>query len=403
MPKYFGGYHVYWSPYNESVRYHLLPQEYNLIFLFHATPTGSGRVVYNSPGGNSTADVQRARQQGRKVLVSCGGAGAGFGLDSRQDSLNFIASIQKIYNDLGGIDGIDWNNFEANQLPTTQEMIFASLELKRLYPGFLITSPCAPWRAADLQWALDMNAAGALSFAGPQWYDGPGLNTNESVMSQLAGWVNAVGQEKCMVGFGIRNGGYYWTAQQANTCLRNVLARWPNIGGIYTWEINWDIANGSTFRTLAPTLGSSQAPQQAPQQAPVQPAQAPRADSNFVFHQGKDSWDGVTQDNQLVGLSVEEMKSRCLADPSCVGFNTNGYVKLVLVDPLLNEPSFSGADQGLYVKVSRPQQVPAQPIQASQQAPIQVASSGSSQGPRGMTGTAVVNGMTVNFSATFQY
>jgi len=386
----------------------------NTIYLFHATPAGNGNLNFQMFGGTFLQDARTFVASGRRLILTVGGANAGFGLHNRQESNNFIASFRRINESLGNVlSGLDWNNFEAGQLPTTEEMIFVSRTLREIYgANFRISTPPAPWRAADLDLGVAMKNAGVLAnggYFGPQYYDGPGLDTEGAVMSNTERWVNAMGQESVVVGFGVANAGNYWSGAEAAQCLRNVLARWPNIRGIYNWEANYDNANGNPFcRQVATVLGAqslSQAPVQ-PDQAPVAPTQAPRADPNFVFHQGRDSWDGVSQDTQLTGLSVEEMKVRCLADPNCVGFNTNGYVKLALVEPLLNEQSFSGADQGLYVKVSRPS-APAPPVQAppapTPVAPVHTPASTTSQGPRSMTGTAVINGMNVNFSATFQY
>jgi len=99
------------------------------------------------------------------------------------------------------------------------------------------------------------------------------------------------------------------------------------VSGSFTFH--WDTANPEAVLTalnLSPSV-------------PVPP--------KWVFYQGRDSWDGVSQDPQVVG-SVDELKAHAIS-VGAVGFNTNGYVKNTLVQPFLYEPTFSGADQGLWV------------------------------------------------------
>jgi chitinase len=229
-----------------------------MIILFVAVPTGNGNISFDMLGGTFIQDCKTFRAQGRKLTLSVGGSTGPFGLNSRQESDNFITSFSKIYDKLGGLDGLDWNNFEGSQTPTTSEMIYVSQQLKSKYgQSFTISCPPAPWRQIDKDFAVAMKNAGVLDFAAPQFYDGSGLNTQSGVMNHLASWVPLLGQEKVVVGFGVSNAANYWSAQSAADCLRSVLQKYPNIGGIFDWEVNYDNANGNPFSSqVAPILGT---------------------------------------------------------------------------------------------------------------------------------------------------
>ena len=235
--------------------------EYNLLYLFAARHQGSGRISYIPPSGyprNYYNDVQAARAQGRKVILSVGGQNSGFNLNSRSESNNFINSFVSIYNTVGGLDGLDWNNYESNVIPSTNEMIYVSRELKRRYgSGFLITTPPAAWRQADKDHCRAMVNAGALDYAAPQWYDSDHRKQElPTFMRQVGEWVNLVGQENLVIGLGVREGVYaYWTPSQAREAMQQVLANYPRIRGAFQWEAEWDADHGYGFANqVAPLL-----------------------------------------------------------------------------------------------------------------------------------------------------
>ena len=92
----------------------------------------------------------------------------------RTTSKTFVSSVQALYTQLGGFDGIDWDSFEG-ATPDTTEIIWMSQQLKSIYPGFMITVPPAPWNDVDMTFCSEMASADALDYCAPQYYDGPGL------------------------------------------------------------------------------------------------------------------------------------------------------------------------------------------------------------------------------------
>jgi hypothetical protein len=255
--KIVAGYYPNWTP--SPVRIKDVNPNYNLIYLFAAKPDGgapgtTGAVSWTMPGdgrgaaSNFNADLRYARAtQGRKIILSVGGAGAGMSFPNRSKSQTFVNSIASIYNRLGGFDGIDWNTFEGSQAPDTGEMIWASLELKRLYPGFIITAPPAPWNGVDKTFCRAMADAGALDYAAPQYYDGPGLATQSYIVGSVNEWAALLGPSKVVVGFGIWDQPNYMSIGAAVATWNQVEANLPNLRGAFDWTIHTDEAQGWPF------------------------------------------------------------------------------------------------------------------------------------------------------------
>lgn len=261
-----GGYYVNWTP--APLRLRDLPLNYNLVYLFHAVPVGgppgtTGAVTYSPPGDGRGAathlneDIAYARTvQKRKVMLSVGGAQNGMSFPTRAKSQTFVDSIVSIYNQLGGFDGMDWNTFEGSQAPDTGEMVWISKELKRLYPGFIISAPPAPWNSIDKTFCKDMLTAGALDYCAPQYYDGPGLAVPDYLVGNVQEWVNLLGPTHVVVGFGINTSlPNYMTQAQAIESWNRVEAANPTIRGGFDWETGSDETQGWPFANgVAPLI-----------------------------------------------------------------------------------------------------------------------------------------------------
>lgn len=253
-----GGYWPNWIP--SAIRLRDVNTNYNLIYLFHAQPVGgppgtTGEIYFNPPGDQRGAathfkeDILYARkEQHRKIILSVGGAGNGMSFPNRAKSQTFVNSVVALYGKYGGFDGLDWNTFEADQEPDTNEMIWISQELKRRYPGFLITAPPAPWNSRDKAFCQAMVAAGAMDYAAPQYYDGPHLAEQAYVVNSTNEWVSLLGAEHVVVGFGVNPGQpNYMTIDQAVATWDAVKKAHPNIRGAFDWAINTDEAQGWVF------------------------------------------------------------------------------------------------------------------------------------------------------------
>lgn len=255
--KIIAGYYPNWKPSPPRIRD--LNPNYNLIYLFAAQSVGgspgtTGKVFWTPPGNgrgaatNLKADIQYARSiQGRKIILSVGGAGNSMSFPNRAKSQNFVDSIVAVATQLGGVDGLDWDTFEGDQAPDTNEMIWISLELKGMFPGFIISAAPAPWKSLDVDFCQAMIRAGALDYAAPQYYDGPGLADPSYVVSNIMGWVSLLGADHVVVGFGIDKLPNHMSQAQAVSTWDQVKANHPSIRGAFDWEIGTDEAQGWPF------------------------------------------------------------------------------------------------------------------------------------------------------------
>jgi chitinase len=261
-PSVVGGYYPNWTP--SPPRLVDIDPRYDLIYLFAATPVGgspgSGVVAFTPPGdglGAAThlvADLAAVRGQGRKVILSVGGAGEDMSFPDRATSEAFVASIAALHAQLGGFDGLDWDTYERTDMPDTAEMIWISQQLERRYPGFLITTPPAAWSAVDRTFCAEMLAAGALDYAAPQYYDGPGVATEAFVGSNIDTWVDLLGADHVVVGLGVAAATNFMTIDQAVATWRAVSSAHPDLRGAYDWQIDVDASMGWPFATQVGSL-----------------------------------------------------------------------------------------------------------------------------------------------------
>jgi hypothetical protein len=256
--KIVAGYYPNWFP--SPVRIRDIHPRYTLVYLFHAQPVGgppgtTGAVYFNPPGNgrgaatNWNADIQYARTvQGRRIILTVGGAGNGMSFPTRTKSQTFVDSIVALYNQWGGFDGLDWNTFEADQAPDLVEMQWISQTLKQRWPGFSISAPPAPWSQRDKDFCRAMVQAGAMDYAAPQYYDGPGLDVPSYVVGSVNEWVTLLGgANRVVVGFGIDSAVNYMTIAEAVDTMNQVRAQHPTIRGAFDWQIHNDEAQGWVF------------------------------------------------------------------------------------------------------------------------------------------------------------
>jgi chitinase len=254
-PRIVAGYYPNFTPSPPRIRD--VDPRYNLIYLFAATPVGgppgNGTIEWRPPGdalGAAThlvADMAYARHaQGRKIILSVGGARNNMSFPDRATSQAFIRSIEALYSELGGFDGIDWDTFEGST-PDTTEVIWMSRELRSVYPGFMITAPPAPESSEDMELCLEMAIAGVLDYCAPQYYGAPGLAEPSYVASNVANWVAVLGSSKVVVGLGVSaHDPSYATIAQAVAAWKAVETGTP-VRGAFDWQLDEDYGTGWLF------------------------------------------------------------------------------------------------------------------------------------------------------------
>lgn len=228
-----------------------LPTEFNVVYIFHCKFNSNGSARYEHITDTTAAEVQAARTAGQKLILTLGGGqGNHFIYTDRTQTQALVTSLKTIIADLGGVDGIDWNNYEGSTLTTdnratfADELIWASQELRKpapegYGPNFIITSPSSPNEPNDQYVMQRMNDAGALTYAAPQYYDWTGFADPGFIKTRTDTWVNTVMRgdaTKVVVGF---PADYSRNSPTTADCIRewdNIKAAHPNIRGCFGWS-----------------------------------------------------------------------------------------------------------------------------------------------------------------------
>lgn len=261
--KILGCYYTTW----DTGRYKItdVPAEFNVIYLFHAKPQGTpingshnnvgdGAFYFEHYAEVSADQVQACRRRGQKVMLTVGGAHAGYAWDNRSKSSRFVDSFRLMYDRLGGFDGIDFNNFEATVLNSgniaavTAEMVWISQQLKGLYgANFAVTSPPQPNDPLQQALMIGLQRAGVLTYAGSQYYDWSGFSAPGYIKNAADKWVSMIGDARNVaIGFSAN----YANGPALQDCIREweaIKAAHPNIRGMFCWSAQTNLAGGSTW------------------------------------------------------------------------------------------------------------------------------------------------------------
>ena len=188
-----GLYWTYWTP--GLARLTTYDRKYTAVYLFHAEndgnlgavrlmrPTNIPETVYND-------DIQTLRARGQRVLLTLGGAQATVNINSQASADLCYDTLVPIIDRIGGLDGLDLNNFESGSASSTPAwMAHLCKRLATKYgPGFTFTIPASvanrdpggrAW--ADRQIAAALEAEGLLGMVAPQFYDGSNNATSATV------------------------------------------------------------------------------------------------------------------------------------------------------------------------------------------------------------------------------
>ena len=274
----------YFEAYNPQYNITATPLRYGLIFLFNAQPWAPG-VTGNlrdniGDGTFSLRDagqaqinpdsIQTVRARGQKVVVSFGGANAGYNFDTRAKSNNFIASVKAILAALQtpangaawGADGIDLNMYEAfvrdlsksNPGATVNfvsEVTYICQQLRAYYgANFIITTPPVPdafrtpnFAPLDAPLAKSLSDNNLLSVVSPQYY---GIPNFKSYHDQ---WVTLLSNRQQQVGMGLsilRAAGEP-TFAECKAEVSAILTQYPNTRMVYGWTVQDDLNGGGAW------------------------------------------------------------------------------------------------------------------------------------------------------------
>jgi chitinase len=242
-----------------------IPTDFNVIYIFHAKPNaspvngswnnvGDGSFKFEYYDDVSAQMVQACRARGQRVILTVGGAQAGYAWDNRTKSQNFVDSFQVMYDKLGGVDGVDFNNFEGsivtadNVGTVTGEMVWISRQLKaRFGDNFAITSPPQPNDPVQQQLMKGLLDAGVLTYAAPQYYDWSGFNEPGYIKGRTDTWVSLLGNAS-NVAVGLSAS--YSNGPSLDDCIREwdaVKATHPGIRGMFCWCAQTNLSGGNSW------------------------------------------------------------------------------------------------------------------------------------------------------------
>jgi chitinase len=263
MPsKVLGCYYTAWD--TGSFKITDIPTEFNVIYLFQCKPNGSAvNGSWNNVGDGSfkfeyfnditSAMVQTCRARGQKVILTVGGAGAGYAWDSRTKSTNFVASFKAIADQLGGVDGIDFNNYEAgivtssNLAAVSAEMVWISQQLKAAYgDNFAVTSPPQPNDTLQQSLMAALKNAGVLTYCAPQFYDWNGFNAVGYIKNATDTWVSQLGAGSVAIGMSAN----YSNGPSLDDCARewaSIKASHADIRGMFCWSAQTNLQGGNAW------------------------------------------------------------------------------------------------------------------------------------------------------------
>ena len=113
-----------------------------------------------------------------------------------------------------------------------------------------------------------MLAVGAMDYAAPQYYDGPGLSDPNYIVSNVTSWIKDVAggdASKIVVGFGMESLANYSTIDQIKDAWNRIKVAYPTIRGAFLWQHKTDSDRGWAFANqLIPLIGTTTTPPVVP-------------------------------------------------------------------------------------------------------------------------------------------
>ena len=253
---------TYFTLWGGGSRITSVPTTYNQIYLFHAVPSGNGAFRFDYSNAVTKAEIKTCQDRGQRVVLTVGGANAGFNFQTRAQAQAFVNSFKVMYDQLGGVDGCDFNNFEARIGSSPTEMTWIAQQLKAAYgPDFSISAPPAPgagWAPMDRTLTAAMAKAGVMDYAGPQFYDSSDLTQESTIVNLIDEWVANMGSaEKVVVGLS-SNYGAGPTLATCQSAWKKIVAKHPKIRGVFAWSAQDDAGGGYNWgKTMGPLVGAT--------------------------------------------------------------------------------------------------------------------------------------------------
>jgi len=275
-------YEAYYAYQTAQPRLTDVPLSFNVIYLFHCKFNADGSAHFDNLGPNevTAGQIQTCRSRGQYVILTLGGAGNAATYLTRSRSTALVNSLNPIISAMGGVDGIDFNNYEGLTIQNltvierslmAQEMIWISQQMKATYgTAFAITTPPAPNYTVHMELVGRLHSASVLTYCAPQYYDWSGFKADGFISGHNGGtnrnleWVNLVGANRVVIGL---SANYDFTnSLTLAECTREwdfLISQHPNQRGMYAWNAKTNLSStpaegnnlwGSTMRARLDSL-----------------------------------------------------------------------------------------------------------------------------------------------------
>src|SRR5579883_2555154 len=288
----------YWQDFTNGatpLRLSAVNSNYTLIAVAfsNADPTTPGAVTFSIDSGLSSAlggyttanfisDINTLHSQGKKVIISVGGANGTISVSDATSATNFANSVYGLMQQYG-FDGVDIdleNGINVTYMTSALQQLSAKA-------GSSLIITLAP-QTIDMQstgsgyFQLALNIKSILTIVNMQYYNsGTMLGCDGNVYAE--GTENFITALACIqlqgglrpdqVGIGfpasgsaagggvvdpsVVNAALYCLATGNNCGTFKPPTTWPGIRGAMTWSINWDASNGNNFSgTVRPHLNT---------------------------------------------------------------------------------------------------------------------------------------------------
>ncbi|AEG94420.1 phage tail fiber protein [Ramlibacter tataouinensis] len=263
-------------------------QQYNLLYLHNARFGTDGSVNFPFLDTVTPAEIQRCRQRGQKVMLTLGGGGNNFVYQTRAQSQAAVNSLKTLIDGMGGLDGLNFYNFEFGALTDSNytaffnECRYIADQLRATYGrDFWITAPAQTDEALQRRFCKEMMAAGAMQFCSSQHRDSDSWRDVDRIFNTVDAWIIEVcagDASKTVVGFGADyfspytgTGGLGGPDNEINRReWDKIRAKYPGIRGMFGWSAETIMGFGSTRTTQAnanrwgnlmhPLLGTAELP-----------------------------------------------------------------------------------------------------------------------------------------------
>ncbi len=226
-----GLYHMMWSN-SGSPALSTTPANVNNIRLAFAQGDPPSLVGWTAQGQSTFVSQANAlRSQGKRIILSVGGAGGNVNVSNRQAFVNGVLAINAQIT----LDGIDWDLEGPGMTPSDIVWIAQQLDAAR---GAHMSNTMVPNGSNVSQYlpvAKALQDAGLLDEYGQQFYDA--VVSKEAALSKINEAITyGIPENKISIGMMVGDANTYWTVQE---CIDNVTwlkQQRPNLKGGYLWE-----------------------------------------------------------------------------------------------------------------------------------------------------------------------